>query len=334
MKKDAAREVDKKLMEPVRKLLGSQKQILISPDGNLNLLPFEALVDENNRFLVENYSFTYLSSGRDLLTFTSTPRNTSPVVLLGDPKYREKDKVAIKPDKSGRSFENIPEAVFRGLPGTAEEVKAIGQLLGVEPLLRGAATEEALKQVQSPFILHIATHAFFDERQNPPELPTIDRESLLRSSLVMAGAKEEKIVGDNGFLTALEATGLNLLGTELVVLSACDTGLGEISPGEGVYGLRRAFAIAGSQSQLISLWKVDDKGTKELMVKYYQRLLNGKIGRTEALRKTQLEMLGKKTEKDYSHPYYWASFILSGNWRSIVQTEVNPPKGEVKNNIL
>ncbi|MDE5083505.1 MAG: CHAT domain-containing protein, partial [Trichodesmium sp. St18_bin1] len=216
---DAARELDRKLMEPIRKLLGSQKQILISPDGNLNLIPFEALVDENNRFLVENYSFTYLSSGRDLLTFTSTSRNTSPAVLLGDPQYYERDKAVIKRQ---RGFDDTSELVFPRLIETGEEVKAIGELLGVEPLLRAAATEAAVKQVKNPFMLHIATHGLFQTSEDPQKYPTINKDSLLRSSLVMAGVKEEKIDGDNGLLTALEATGLNLLGTELVVLSACD----------------------------------------------------------------------------------------------------------------
>ena len=93
--------------------------------------------------------------------------------------------------------------------------------------------------------------------------------------------------------------------------------LGGISSGEGVYGLRRGFAIAVSQSQVISLWKVDDKGTKDLMAKYYQRLLDGNIGRTEALRQSQLEMLRGEAGKKYTHPYFWASFIPSGNWRPI-----------------
>jgi CHAT domain-containing protein len=301
-------------MQPVRQLLGSQKQILISPDGNLNLIPFEALVDENNRFLVENYSFTYLSSGRDLLKFTSTSRDTSPAVLLGDPKYDERGKVAIKPQGS---FDDTSELVFPRLKGTGEEVKAIGELLGVEPLLRAEATEAAVKQVKNPFILHIATHGLFRTDGDPEKYPTINKDSLLRSSLALAGVKEEKIDGDNGLLTALEAAGLNLLGTELVVLSACDTGVGGISPGEGVYGLRRAFAIAGAQSQIISLWKVDDQGTKDLMVKYYQRLLDGNIGRTEALRQTQLEMLRGQAGEKYTHPYFWASFIPSGNWLPI-----------------
>ncbi|NEO52816.1 MAG: tetratricopeptide repeat protein [Okeania sp. SIO3B5] len=314
--KDAARELDQKLMQPVRQLLGSTQQILISPDSNLNLIPFEALVDENNRYLIENYRFTYLSSGRDLLRFTSTSEKRSKKsVLLGNPNFSDKGDVTIRGDF------DVSEWILGKLPGTEEEVKAIGELLEVEPLLGTAATEEAVKQVESPFILHIATHGFFETTKTRDDPPTVDSNSLLRSGLVLAGFKQEKIGGDNGLLTALEATGLNLSGTELVVLSACDTGLGGISPGEGIYGLRRAFAIAGSQSQLISLWKVDDEATKELMVKYYGRLLKQNMGRTEALRKTQLEMLRGETERDYSHPYYWASFIPSGNWRAITQVK-------------
>ncbi|MCH2047130.1 MAG: CHAT domain-containing protein [Trichodesmium sp. ALOHA_ZT_67] len=330
--KKTARELDEKLMQPVRQLIGSKEQILISPDSHLNLIPFEALVDENNQYLVENYSITYLSSGRDLLQLTTKARKTSPALLLGDPNYENKDKIATQ-----RGFNKTSSNIVLGrLLKTADEVKAIGKLLGVKPLLRGAATEKAIRQAQNPFILHIATHGLFQEfeekAQNPGELPIIGRKSLLRSGLALAGFKEENIVGDNsvppelepketdednGFLTALEATGLKLLGTELVVLSACDTGLGGISPGEGVYGLRRAFFIAGSQSQVISLWQVDDEGTKDLMVKYYQRLLDGNIGRTEALRKTQLEMLRGEAGENYSHPYYWASFIPSGNWQPV-----------------
>ncbi len=114
-------------------------------------------------------------------------------------------------------------------------------------------------------------------------------------------------------LTALEVASLNLSGTKLVVLSACETGLGDVANGEGVYGLRRALAIAGTESQLISLWKVDDVGTSDLMVSYYQRLMND-VGRSTALRQTQLELL---QNPQYQHPYYWAAFIPSGNWTSL-----------------
>ena len=114
--------------------------------------------------------------------------------------------------------------------------------------------------------------------------------------------------------TALEASSLNLLGTQLVVLSACDTGLGDITNGEGVYGLRRAFAMAGAESQLMSLWQVSDFGTQSLMARYYEKLTAG-MGRSEALRAVQLEML--ESGGEYQHPYYWAAFILAGDWRSL-----------------
>jgi CHAT domain-containing protein len=112
-------------------------------------------------------------------------------------------------------------------------------------------------------------------------------------------------------LTALEVSGLNLRGTELVVLSACETGVGAVVQGEGVYGLRRAFTLAGAQTQLMSLWQVADQETKELMIAYYQRLQEGE-GRGEALRQVQLAMLA---DPETEHPYYWASFIPVGNWR-------------------
>lgn len=106
---------------------------------------------------------------------------------------------------------------------------------------------------------------------------------------------------------------MNLWGTKLVVLSACETGVGTVPNGEGLYGLRRALVLAGSESQLISLWNVDDWGTKDLIEGYYQKLTRG-VGRGEALRQTQLEMLNST---EYAHPYYWAAFILSGNWQPI-----------------
>ena len=118
-------------------------------------------------------------------------------------------------------------------------------------------------------------------------------------------------------LTALEATGLDLWGTKLVVLSACETGMGYIQNGEGVYGLRRAIGMAGAESQVMSLWKVRDKATRDLMVAYYARLILGD-GRAEGLQRVQLEML-HSTQR--SHPYYWASFIQSGDWTPIEELQ-------------
>ena len=118
---------------------------------------------------------------------------------------------------------------------------------------------------------------------------------------------------NDGIFTASEATTLDLRGTKLVVLSACDTGIGDVITGEGIYGLRRAFVLAGSESQLISLWKVDDNATKDLIVNYYQRLKNNE-GRSAALHEVQKEMLASE---NYQHPYYWASFIPSGDWSAM-----------------
>ncbi|WP_396888901.1 tetratricopeptide repeat protein [Microcystis aeruginosa] len=299
----SARQLDETLMQPIRQLLGNTKTILLSPDAALNLIPFEALVDENNQYLVENYHITYLTSGRDLLRLKDKFASQQSPLIVADPFYgKAGEKVALT-----RSID-LSEFTFPGLPGTEQEAKAIKNLLPQATVLTGSqATENAVKQVKKPNILHIATHGFFKPESNVLENP------LLRSGLVLAGVTIGQSAGDDGVLTALETTNLNLVGTKLVVLSACDTGKGDIKIGQGVYGLRRALVIAGSESQLISLWKVSDDATKDLMVAYYGRLQKGE-GRSEALRQIQLGMLKGEKQK---HPFYWASFIPSGDATSM-----------------
>ncbi len=301
--KESARQLDETLMQPIRQLLGNTKTILLSPDAALNLIPFEALVDENNQYLVENYHITYLTSGRDLLRLKDKFASQQSPLIVADPFYgKAGEKVALT-----RSID-LSEFTFPGLPGTEQEAKAIKNLLPQATVLTGSqATENAVKQVKKPNILHIATHGFFKPESNVLENP------LLRSGLVLAGVTIGQSAGDDGVLTALETTNLNLVGTKLVVLSACDTGKGDIKIGQGVYGLRRALVIAGSESQLISLWKVSDDATKDLMVAYYGRLQKGE-GRSEALRQIQLGMLKGEKQK---HPFYWASFIPSGDATSM-----------------
>ncbi|MCC3450425.1 MAG: tetratricopeptide repeat protein [Microcoleus sp. PH2017_40_RAT_O_B] len=311
---ESARNLDRLLMQPVRKLLGNTDKILLSPDGALNLIPFEALVDENNQYLVENYSFTYLTSGRDLLRLQISSPSQQPPVVIADPYFDRPGEVAtISSNNNNTRSIDLSKIIFSPLSGTAEEARAIASLFKINPLLHSQATESAIKQVKSPQILHIATHGFFqDGSRSQSNQNTINDNPLLLSGLVLSGFKKQQGGGnEDGVLTALEVTTLNLVGTKLVALSACDTGIGKDATGEGIYGLRRALVIAGSESQLISLWKVDDNGTKDLMVKYYNRLLNNQ-GRSEALRQTQLEMLKSET---YQHPYYWAAFIPSGDWR-------------------
>ncbi len=300
-------------MAPVRPLLGEATHLLLSPDGQLNLVPFAALVDEQNHYLVETYTLTHLTTGRDLLRLQTVAPSRQPPVVLANPNYDTADpsgapSITASPrpqdnppgrrvaDRSG----DIAELRFGPLPGTAREVQAIAPLLPDTAIIltEAAATENALKQVQAPSILHIATHGFFldDVEFVPPgsprgeielvsaapgsfaadgERPTSTENPLLRSGLALAGFNRRDSGGEDGVFTALEAAGLDLRGTRLVVLSACETGVGDVANGEGVYGLRRAFAIAGAESQLMSLWKVDDEGTADLMAQYYDRLRAG-----------------------------------------------------------
>jgi CHAT domain-containing protein len=360
--KPLARQLDEKIMRPVRTLLGDKRRLLVSPDGALNLIPFDALVDENGHYLVEHYFITYLTSGRDLLRLQMPKPVKQSALLLAAPDFDRSVEIA-KTDTNDKSrilerFEQ-PQGDNKGLthqvssrpgprlgrvqlqplealPGSAKEGKKVKKILKGSTLLTGAeATEAVLKGVSSPSILHISTHGGFLENQPGPVLnqqrglrirPTGAVEStewvqprmsmeepLLRSGLFFAGANTGNSGKDDGVLTALEAIGLDLYGTRLVILSACDTGVGEVKNGDGVYGLRRAFVLAGAETQVMSLWPVSDEGTQKLMVAYYERLRAGK-GRGEALRHVQLNMLGSKTRK---HPFFWASFIQSGEWANL-----------------
>ncbi|BAC09904.1 CHAT domain-containing tetratricopeptide repeat protein [Thermosynechococcus vestitus] len=294
----AAQALTEQVITPIRPWLGNATHLLIAPDGELNTIPFQALVDAQGRYLVESYWITLLTSGRELLRILSRPVTANPPLIIADPSF---DRSSTMHALDGRGL------TFTPLPGTAEEAQALRALVPqAQVLLQAAATETAVKAANSPKILHLATHGFFlaasgnkDILENP----------LLRSGLVLAASNERQrgSEGDDGLLTALEVTGMNLRDTELVVLSACDTGRGEVVNGEGVYGLRRAFTLAGARSQVSTLWKVDDRVTRDIMIAFYQNLQRG-MGRTEALRQVQLQRL-----KDES-PYYWAAFVSSGDW--------------------
>ena len=214
-----------------------------------------------------------------------------------------------------------PGRLLERLPGTAVEVKAIADLLRekgwrVESFVGQDALEENVKTVNHPRLLHIATHGFFD----PDQKPVGDRfqDPMLGSGLYFAGANRalSELPPSNdlesGILTAYEATTLDLQGTELVVLSACETGLGHTSNGEGVFGLRRAFQEAGAQTLMMSMWKVPDAETELLMQLFYQKWLAGK-DKHEALREAQLEVRkGVISHWHQDRPHDWAAFVLVG----------------------
>jgi CHAT domain-containing protein len=202
---------------------------------------------------------------------------------------------------------DLSAVYFAPLSGTLQEARSIQSLFPEASVLTGtAASEAALKRVDAPRILHIATHGFFLQSGAIAS-------PLLRSGLALSGANLNPAGDEDGILTALEASSLNLWGTKLVTLSACDTGIGEVKNGEGVYGLRRAFLLAGAETLVMSLWPVSDSVTREVMTTYYTGLKQG-LGRGEALRRAQLAML---TRKNRQHPFYWASFIQSGEWANL-----------------
>ncbi|HEY7330663.1 MAG TPA: tetratricopeptide repeat protein [Gemmataceae bacterium] len=319
--------------------LAGCKRLLLAPDGDLTRLPFEVLPDTEGHFLLEQYAISYLSCGRDVLRFGAVPsRQPAEPLVVADPLFdlaMEADTSApTVPTQSScsRDFKRT-DYHFPRLPGTREEGERVAELLGVQPWLASDALEARLKERRSPRLLHLATHGFFltDQERDPNKesraLEMIGAEAgsagrlsgplpenpLLRSGLALAGAQtwlDGKALppeAEDGLLTAEDVTGLDLLDTELVVLSACETGLGEVRTGEGVFGLRRAFIVAGARTLVMSLWKVPDEQTRELMIDFYRRVLHGQ-GVADALRDAQLAMKGK-----YPDPYFWGAFICQGD---------------------
>lgn len=322
--RDAATALHTTIVAPLLPLLGGSQRLFVSPDGALNLMPFAALQDRGGRYLVESHEISYLTSGRDLLRLQERAAQSGRTLIVANPEFGATTGApAAAPEAvPGRGID-LSSARFTPLPGTAAEAKALAALLPEADVRTGRdATEGVLRNVHGPRVLHLATHGFFlgavqagasDSRAlvhdaAPTGLAAGDS-PLLRSGLALAGANVRAgNDGDDGILTALEASSLDLWGTRMAVLSACETGVGETRRGDGVYGLRRALVVAGAESQVMSLWQVSDEGTRALMTDFYTRLKAG-VARSAALREVQLDMLRSGNRK---HPYYWSSFILSG----------------------
>jgi len=333
--RDLARAIDEKVFRPIRTMVSVATRLLVSPDGELNLVPFEALLDENGRYAVERFSISYLTSGRDLLRLEVPRPEKREAIVLADPDFG--DPTSAQPRLTQASLRrsvtiapDLSALYFAPLAGTADEARAIKTLFPDATLLTGThASKSALAHIEAPRILHIATHGFFlDDPDRPAQpspahasatlrgiaaRPADIRNPLLRSGLALTGANLTALDDDSGVLTALEAANLNLWGTRLVTLSACDTGVGEIRVGEGVYGLRRAFFLAGAETLVMSLWPINDTVTREIMTAYYTGLKQGR-GRGDALREAQLALLARKNRQ---HPFYWASFIQAGEWTTL-----------------
>jgi len=330
------------IFDKILPAIGSCKHLIISPDGELSRLSFEVLPNGDDGYLIDDFQISYLGAGRDLLRFDlQTGRQPGKSLVIADPDFDLGQSKSAKPNKpdaiTNRCSRDLNRADlhFGHLPGTKVEGKTVSAQLRVKPWLRDQALEGRLKQYRSPHILHFATHGFFlEDQQLDPNVTNRDlgavagfgdqkefarlsgpvpENPLLRSGLALAGVntwlKEQNlpVEAEDGILTAEDVTGLDLLDTELVVLSACETGLGEIRTGEGVFGLRRSFVLAGASTLVMSLWKVPDKQTQELMEEFYRRILKGEP-RAEALKNAQMHI-----RSQYPHPFYWGAFICQGD---------------------
>jgi len=327
------------IFDPLHMALAGRTHLIFAPDGNLTRLPFEVLPSDDGRCLINNYQISYLSVGRDILRFgvASIGQSAAPLVIAApdfDLGGESTTTSTREKETHGRQSRELERGMihFDTLRGAGIEGEQIAVLLGVSPLLKEAAVESAIKVRRSPRILHLATHGFFlpDQKIDPNQeqlsrsaASEIGRLSyglenpMLRSGLALAGANTwlkggiSPLEAEDGLLTAEDVSGLDLLATELVVLSACETGLGEVWVGEGVFGLRRAFILAGARRLVMSLWKVPDKQTQELMVDFYKRMLQGQPS-SEALREAQLAL-----KATYPDPFYWGAFIFQGDPRPL-----------------
>jgi len=333
------------LWAPIDQALPSQtKRIIISPDGELNFISFATLLTKDKQFLAQTYEVQYVASGRDLLR-EPKPSTTKEVVLFANPDFdlASTAMLAKADDGSGsiRGSEkrDVEDWSFESLTGTQKESEELIKKFvswGWTPtdFTAKEATKEALLKIHSPYILHLATHGFF-AKEDPTATQTDallnDRQSVIksrffknpmhRSGLALAGAqttieawKRDEVppVENDGILTAEDVSTLDLKGTWLVTLSACDTGSGEARAGEGVMGLRRGFVQAGVQNLLMTLWPISDEVTVQIMSDFYEAA-HQSGNAPEALAEVQRNWLVKlRTEKGLAETVNLAGpFIMS-----------------------
>jgi CHAT domain-containing protein/tetratricopeptide (TPR) repeat protein len=322
------------LLDPLDAALRGRTRLIVAPDGELYSVPFEVLPARGSGRLIDSYRLSYIDTGRDVLRFHRPAERSKGVpAVVAAPDY-----------DLGRlpTSEAPADAMrFEPLPGTRREGKLVAERFGTRPLMGAEALERTVRELEAPSILHFATHGFFIAnpmwdidsgigmslrlitvgpaatplRPDPRRWENLD-DPLVRCGLALAGANvalrggEAPPEAEDGLLNGQDILAMDLLGTELVVASACDSGLGDLSAGEGIFGLRRAFTHAGARTLVMSLWKVPDRATQRLMEAFYARLAKGK-GCAEALRCAQLELAAERPPSD------WGAFICHGDPRPL-----------------
>jgi len=322
----------KLIWKPLDTLLAGKEKIYVSLTGLLNKISYDALQDDKKQLLLNKYDIHFVNSTKQLaITQPTNVENNNTIALFGGITYDiDTTQIKSKAIKStdiyasrALSSDTLQGNKWNYLSGTLTEVNNINKVFtkkkwNTKLYTSGKATEEAFKLLigkNSPGIIHISTHGFFFPEPDSTTYSTTRNvfktalNPLWRSGIILAGAnytwqcKPQLDSVEDGVLTAYEVANCNLRNTDLVVLSACETGLGDIKTGEGVYGLQRAFQVAGAKAVIMSLWQVPDKETTELMTMFYENYIKTK-NKHDSFRKAQ-QVMAKK----YA-PYYWAAFVM------------------------
>jgi len=333
--------LSEKVISPLLRKSKQPTRLIISPDASLGLVSFGGLLGEEGKYLLEMSTISYLSTLRDL-QHREDDRVGTGLLVLGNPDYdatAERRLTAISSDSESALTPNSWWAAERhrggcltpgnihepGLPGTQTEVETVAESFKRETeesaieLTGSRASEDAFKRLApGKRILHLATHGFYSSPScngGSGRVAQSYQNPLLSSGLLLAGCnqlgKNRDTLGlDDGVLSALEVSALNLSGVQLVVLSACESGIGELMTGEGIWGLRRAFQLAGAHTVVSTLWPIDDRISADMMGSIYGHSIRN-IPVT--LREAQLEQLRKLRKAGFpDHPFLWAGFVVQG----------------------
>ncbi len=312
---EIASQLYQKLLTPIENRLMGKKTVYLLPDGQLHLLPFSALQNAKQQYFGVSYDVRLIGSLLDFINPGSDVHVNQVAAIFAAPNYGDySDGVSQSREKKtvNRSID-VRDLFFDSLPGALAEGKAIAtkfnnQKMAVAFFTGDQASEAEIKNTHNPSLLHIATHGYYlnDEFTGLGDNP----DPLLKSGLALTNANSavKNGMATDGILTGVEILNLDLKATNLVTLSACETGVGDIKVGDGVYSLKRAFQQAGAKNILASLWTIDDEGTMRFMDIFYKYYL-GSDSIQSAFRKTQLEFIHSNKFKS---PYYWAAFTMTG----------------------
>jgi CHAT domain-containing protein/Tfp pilus assembly protein PilF len=344
----AVQELYRLIWEPLSSALSNVNFIFLAPDGALSLVSFAGLSSGDGSYLIEQYAFHYILSGRDLLSPVSTAPRGNGLLALGDPDFNAAPSARIGKSAPGRLFAGLqtaiagitPRNVTSGcralrdrqvskLPGTRLEVERLAdqwRSFRQEPVLTffdNQSSEENLKRnSHGKRVIHVATHGYYisDEcRSRPGSSGYFGESPLLQSGIFLAGSN---LMGqgavdqgaEDGIVTAEEIAGLNLQGVQLVILSACETGMGVVRSGEGIFGLRRAFEMAGAQSVISTLWSVDDQAAAAMIGQLFAPETEQVA---EAMQRSMLKVIHERRAAGQSDdPFFWAAFVATGDWRT------------------